>query len=107
MSTILDTVTEYETKALEQLAKVQADVIDYIKKAIAVIDERLPEFDLPENELLAQVPTIQQLVDTQFAFSKKLLANQEKFAKSIVKAIKPITREGLAKPATTTAAAAA
>ena len=99
MTTVLDTINEYEAKALEQLTKIQADVLEYLKKAVAAIDERLPEFDLPESDILEQIPTLSDVVDTQFAFSKKLLANQEKFAKNVVKAIKPLTREGLEKPA--------
>ena len=55
------------------------------------------------DAILAEVPTLSEVVDTQFAFSKKLLANQEKFAKNVVKAVKPLTRD--AKPATKATAA--
>ncbi len=105
MSTILDTINEYEAKALDQLAKLQADVLEYVKKAVAAIEERMPEIEIPENEILEKIPSLQAVVDTQFAFSKKLLANQEKFAKNVVKAVKPLTLETLAaKPAETKAA---
>jgi hypothetical protein len=97
MSTpIMTTVTEYEEKALELLAKVQDEVLTYVKQAVELIDERLPELELPEVAVLEQVPTLEEIVSTQFAFSKKVLANQEKFAKNVVKAVKPLTRD--AKP---------
>lgn len=99
MSTkVITTVTEYEEKALEAIVKIQADVIEYVKKAVQLVDGRISSielpFELPEVPFMAEIPTLSEVVDTQFAFSKKLLANQEKFAKNVVKAVKPLTREG-------------
>lgn len=115
MSKVITTVTEYETKALEVIVKVQDEVLGYVKQAVEFVDGRISNielpFELPEIEaldaILDEVPTLSEVVDTQFAFSKKVLANQEKFAKNVVKAVKPLTRD--AKPAakkTTTKAAA-
>ncbi len=97
MSTIMTTVTGYEDKALELIVKVQDEVLGYVKQAVELIDERLPEVNLPEVALLEQVPTLEELVNTQFAFSKKLLTSQEKFAKNVVKAVKPLTRDAKTK----------
>lgn len=107
MSTIIDTVTEYEAKALELIVKVQDDVLTYVKQAVAYVEGVLPTVTLPEIELLDQVPTLAEVVDTQFAFSKKVLASQEKFAKNVVKTVKPLTREGLAAKAAKAAPKAA
>jgi hypothetical protein len=105
MSKVITTVTDYEAKALETLVKIQDEVLGYVKQAVDFVDGRISEielpFELPEIEaldtILDEVPTLSEVVDTQFAFSKKLLANQEKFAKNVVKAVKPLTRD--AKPA--------
>jgi hypothetical protein len=105
MSTIMTTVTEYEDKALELIVKVQDDVLGYVKQAVQLIDERLPELDLPEIGVLDQVPTLEELVNTQFAFSKKVLTSQEKFAKNVVKAVKPLTRDAKPKAKATPKAA--
>lgn len=105
MTTIMSTVTEYEDKALELIVKVQDEVLGYVKQAVQLIDGRLPEVELPEIAVLDQVPTLEELVTTQFAFSKKLLTSQEKFAKNVVKAVKPLTRD--AKPKAKAAAKAA
>lgn len=99
MSTIMTTVTEYEDKALELIVKVQDEVLGYVKQAVQILDERLPELDLPEIAVLDEVPTLEEIVTSQFAFSKKVLTSQEKFAKNVVKAVKPLTRD--AKPKTT------
>lgn len=106
MSKVITTVTAYEDKALEAIVKMQADILDYVKSAVKFVDEKVSDvelpFELPEfdfvDAVLAEVPTLEEVVTTQFAFSKKLLANQEKFAKNVVKAVKPLTRD--AKPAT-------
>jgi hypothetical protein len=111
MSKVITTVTEYENKALEVIVKVQDEVLGYVKQVVEFVDGRIPEvdlpFELPELTVLDEVPTISEVVDTQFAFSKKLLANQEKFAKNVVKAVKPLTREGAKPKAKTTKAATA
>ena len=106
MTTIMSTVTDYEDKALELIVKVQDEVLGYVKQAVQVIDGRLPEVELPQVALLDQVPTLEELVTTQFAFSKKLLTSQEKFAKNVVKAVKPLTRDAKPKGKTTAKAAA-
>lgn len=107
MSKVITTVTDYENKALETLTKVQDEVLAYVKQAVEFVDGRISDvdlpFELPELTVLDAVPTLSEVVDSQFAFSKKVLANQEKFAKNVVKAVKPLTREAN-KPATTTKA---
>lgn len=114
MSKVITTVTTYEEKALDAIVKVQAEVLDYVKSAVKFVDGKvsdvelpfeLPEFDFVDN-VLAEVPTLDEVVTTQFAFSKKLLANQEKFAKNVVKAVKPLTRDTKAPAKSTTKAPA-
>lgn len=105
MSTIMTTVTTYEDKALELIVKVQDEVLGYVKQAVQILDDRLPEVELPEIAVLDQVPTLEEVVTTQFAFSKKLLTNQEKFAKNVVKAVKPLTRDAKPKAKAATKAA--
>ena len=108
MSKVITTVTDYETKAHEVMVKVQDEVLGYVKQAVEFVDGRTSNIELPFelpaikalDSILDEVPTLSEVVDTQFAFSKKVLANQEKFAKNVVKAVKPLTRD--AKPAAKT-----
>ncbi len=99
---LMSTVTEYEDKALGLVVQIQDEVLGYVKQAVEFIDDNLPEFEVPELAVLDQIPTLSEVVDTQFAFSKKVLANQEKFAKNVVKAVKPLTREAQTPKAKTT-----
>lgn len=111
MSKVITTVTTYEEKALEAITKLQSEILEYVKSAVSFVDGKISDvelpFELPEIEfvdtVLAEVPSLEEVVNTQFAFSKKLLANQEKFAKNVVKAVKPLTASK--KPAATKAAA--
>jgi hypothetical protein len=108
---VITAVTEYEDKVLQLLVKVQDEVIQYVKQAVELIDGRISDielpFEVPQVDLLDEIPTLSEIVDTQFAFSKKLLASQEKFAKNVVKAVKPLTREATATAKKTTAKTAA
>ena len=111
-SAVITAVTEYEDKALELIVKVQDEVLGYVKQAVDFVEGRVSDvdlpFEIPQLELLDDiVPTLSEVVDTQFAFSKKLLANQEKFAKNVVKAVKPLTREANAPQPKTTKKTAA
>ncbi len=94
---VISTVTEYEDKVLELIVQVQDNVLGYVKQAVDYVDGRISEvelpFDVPRIVIPEEIPTLSEVVDTQFAFSKKLLANQEKFAKNVVKAVKPLTRD--------------
>ena len=96
MSTIMTTVTEYEDKALELIVKVQDEVLGYVKQAVE-LHRRAPPRARPARDRRARPGAhARGLVTTQFAFSKKVLTSQEKFAKNVVKAVKPLTRD--AKP---------
>ena len=94
---VMSTVTDYENKALDAITKAQAEILGYLEQAVAYVDGRVSTvelpFEIPELSVLDEVPTLSEVVDTQFAFSKKVLANQEKFAKKVVKTVKPLTRE--------------
>ena len=60
MSKVITTVTEYEEKALELIAKVQDDVLGYVKQAVEFVDGRISDielpFELPEVAVLDELP---------------------------------------------------
>jgi hypothetical protein len=81
---ILDTVTEYENKALELATNLQGPVVDFVGKVAETVAARLPE-NRPE---LPVAPG--DVVETQFAFAGKVLKAQHDFAKALVAAVAPI-----------------
>ena len=60
---LITTVTEYEDKALELIAKAQEEILGYIKQAVEVLDERMPEFEVPDLAVLDQIPTLSEIVE--------------------------------------------
>ena len=99
MATILDTVTEYEDKALELAKSVQEPVVEYVGKAAEFIGARLPE---GRPELPVQPADI---VKSQFAFARKSLAASEEFVNALLKAAAPVIGAAT-KPAAKTVKAA-
>lgn len=99
MPEILDTVTEYENKALEFVTNAQAPVVEYVGKAAEAVAARLPENrpTLP-FDLVA-------VIDSQFGFAVKAIKTQQDFTKAVVKAAGPLLGVA-AKPAKRTVKAA-
>lgn len=98
MSTVLETVVEYEERALDLATQVQEPALDYLKRAVDFLEQRLPEerFEWPEN-----LPAPTAVVESQFAFAKKLLTTQEEFTKKVVQTLAPLTGETISKPRST------
>jgi hypothetical protein len=110
MSTILETITSTEDQVLDYLKSAQERVLDVVKRGVEVADRYLPE-DRPALSFLAEAPKAPkpiEVVDTQYAFAKKVLDNQRDFAKAIVSAVSPLLPAELVakKPVRKTAAAA-
>src|SRR5262245_31511899 len=68
MSTILDTVVEYEDKVLALVKDAKKPVVSYVSKGVAFVDGRLPEVTYPEA-----LPTPLEVVSTQVTFAKKMI----------------------------------
>ncbi|MBA2280858.1 MAG: hypothetical protein M3527_00645 [Actinomycetota bacterium] len=99
---LLDTITEYEDKALDFVTDLQPKVVEYVGKAADAIASRLPE----GRPALPVSPV--EILDTQFAFATKVLKAQHDFAKSVLNAVAPVLGTAVAsapaKPRTVKAA---
>jgi hypothetical protein len=89
MSTIVDTITTAEDTVLDYVKKGQEKVVEYLKQGVELVDQYLPE-DRPELGFLASAPKPAEILDTQFAFAKKMLDNQQHFAKALLAAVNPV-----------------
>jgi hypothetical protein len=85
MSTILDTVVEYEDRVVDLVASTKDPVAEYVTKGVELVGERLPEVSYPEA-----LPTPIELLDTQVAFAKKLLDAQASVSRAVLEAIAPV-----------------
>jgi hypothetical protein len=103
MPTATEQITKIEDQILDTLAKLQTPVIDAVKSVVEKVEDRVPEVPGADN-----LPELDELVLSQFAFVEKLVANQKAFATALIDALKPAAPKPAAGPkpkATTTKAA--
>ena len=98
-TTVMNTLTDGQEKALEALVNAQAPVVTYVRKAVDYVETSVPEF--PTRDLGEKVPTIKQFVDNQFLFAGKVLDANHKFVLDLLEATKPVAEKVVVqKPAT-------
>ena len=98
-TTVMNTITDTEEKALEALVNVHGPVVVYVSKAVDYVETSVPEF--PTRDLGEKVPTIKQFVDNQFLFAGKVLDANHKFVLDLLEATKPVAEKVVVqKPAT-------
>jgi hypothetical protein len=102
MASATDQLTKVEDQILETLSNLQKPVLDAVKTLVERAESYVP--DVPGTENL---PALDELVLSQFAFAEKVLTNQKAFASALLDAIKPVTAPGVTKPKTRTTKAAA
>jgi len=88
MSVATEKLTEIQDQVLDLVARIQEPVVNGLQTVSRKAADRLPEIKVPG--LGETVPTVQELVDAQFTFRKKVLDNQKAFATAVLKATKPV-----------------
>ena len=104
MPTATEQITKVEDQLLETLTRLQTPVIDALKTVVEKVESRVPEVPGTHN-----LPDLDELVQSQFLFVEKLIANQKAFATALIEAVKPATPKAAApkaKPRTSTTKAA-
>lgn len=96
---ILDTVTEAETKVVETVRGLQDPVVDYVSKGVDMAEGRLPKFTYPEG-----LPRPSEVIDSQYEFVTSLLAAQHDLMKAVVASLAPLADESGGKGTTSTKA---
>jgi len=98
-TTVMNTLTDGQEKAIETLQNVQAPVVEYVRKAVDYVETSVPE--LPTRDLGEKIPSIKQFVDNQFLFAGKILDVNHKFVLELLDATKPVAEKVVVqKPAT-------
>lgn len=107
MPTPLDQLTKVQDQILEAIASFQKPVVETVGKVAERLEDVVPETPaVPYGEKL---PAIDELVEAQFSFAEKLLAQQKEFTSSLLQAFKPVSDKVVveAKPKAKPAKAAA
>jgi len=90
-TTVMNSLTDGQEKALEALANVQAPVVTYVRKAVDYVETSVPDF--PTKELGDKLPSIKQFVDNQFLFAGRVLDANHKFVLDLLEATKPVAEK--------------
>jgi hypothetical protein len=91
MSTILSTVERYEDQVIEAVTKAQAPIVEYVAKGVELAGDRLPDVTYP-----ASLPTPIEVVESQVAFTKKLIDANTAIVTAVLETVAPLA--GYAKP---------
>lgn len=104
----IERLTEAQDKVIETIESFQQPVVDAVRKAVDLVEDRVPDF--PTEKVTAKLPTARELVDNQFAFASRLLETTHQLAVAVLDAAEPVTDKVVkatpAKPASATKKAA-
>ncbi len=100
MPSITDSITTAQDELLASLERVQGPAVEAVRRVVAMIDGWLPE-QRPRTPAADRLPEVIALVDrgARFArtqadsnhrFAKRLIGNQQTFAKAVVQAVSPL-----------------
>jgi len=92
--TILTTVTEAEGKVVDAVRDLQEPIVEYVRKGVALADDRLPKVTYP-----AGLPRPTEVIDSQYEFVTALLAAQNDIVKAVAEAVSPLVGVQTPKPA--------
>lgn len=88
-SKTIDRLTEAQDKVIETVESFQQPVVDAVRKAVELVEERVPE--LPTDTVTESLPAARDLVDNQFAFAARLLETSRQFTLAVIDAVEPVT----------------
>lgn len=88
MSEFVSKLVETEDQILDTVSDAEENVVDGVKKVVEAVEPRLPALGI---ELPEAFPSIEELIETQYAFAAKVLDNQRKFVLAILEAAKPLS----------------
>jgi hypothetical protein len=88
MPTVLDTITDVEDRVADYVATVQDPVVEAVRKVADYVAGVLPD-TRPTLPFADQLPTATELVESQFAFARRMLELQHGFTKAVVAAAAP------------------
>lgn len=102
MTAAMTTLKEWEDRYIDLMGRVEEPIVEYTGRVAESVAEYVPE--RPEWELLEKVPTMTELVDNGLKFRKRVVDEQAKFVRKLMKAAHPALVKLEKAPATTSKA---
>lgn len=86
MTTLMTTVEKWEDRYLDQLKQVEEPVLQFAGRA----SERLARFVPERPAFMADLPMLGDVVESQLKFRKRLVDEQLRFTRKLLKAMDPV-----------------
>lgn len=87
MTTAMTTIKEWEDRYLELVGRVEEPIVEYTGRIAESVAEYVPE--RPDWELLDRMPTMTEFIENQLKFRKRVVDEQAKFVRRMMKAAHP------------------
>lgn len=94
MTTVMERVEHWEDRSLEQLKELERPILEFTGD----MSERTAKFVPERPALLADLPTMSELVESQLRFQKRLVDEQARFTRKLMKAMAPVIDRVDARP---------
>lgn len=98
MTTVMERIEQLEDRYIQQLKELEQPILD----ATEDLAERSARFVPERPAMFAEMPTMTQLVENQLRFQKRLVDEQTRFTRKMMKAMAPVVTRVDARPATGT-----
>lgn len=89
MATSTEQLTKLQEQILDTIASFQKPVVEAVRKIAERAEGVVPE--TPAVPYGDKLPSVDELVETNFDFAHKLLAQQKEFAGALLAAAKPVS----------------
>ncbi len=86
MTTMLDRMTEFEDRYFDRMKEMEQPIVDFTGE----FSERAARFVIERPSFLGDLPKVTDVVETQLKFQKKMVDEQMRFARRMMKAMTPI-----------------
>ena len=86
MTTMLETVEKFEDRAFDQVKQAEEPVLRFARET----SDSLARFVPQRPAFMADMPKLTEIVESQLKFRKRLVDEQTRFARKMVKAMDPL-----------------
>ena len=94
MSTMLDTVERFENRAFDQVKQAEEPMLRFAQETSDAVARFVPD----RPNFMADMPKFTEVVESQLKFRKRVVDEQLRFARKMMKAMDPLVKKLDAEP---------
>ena len=96
MTTVMDRMEKLEDRYFEQLKEIEQPILDLTED----VADRTARFVPERPGMFSELPTMGELIENQLKFQKRLVDEQARFTRKMLKAMGPVVARVDARPET-------